>query len=394
MKKSLTVASVDRVAPPAKGQTEYFDKGFPGLALRVSYAGGKSFGFYYRLGGKLRRINLGTYPAISLIEAREAWRAARVAVSKGQDPAPRDGVARTDTFASVIAEWVKRDQSPRNRARTLYQLENAIKLDLLPAWGTRRIDTIGKRDVLELLDRIMDRGAVVKARRMYAHLRRFFKWAYGREIIFANPMSGLEKPGTEKARERVLTDAELVAVWNACPEGPSGAAVRLLMLTGSRISEVTELKWSEIDGDTIKLDGSRTKNAEPHAIALSAPARALIDAMPKTGEYVFSTDGGKRPLRGWSHRKEALDAKANIEAWRMHDLRRTVATGLQKLGVNLQTIESVLGHTGGSRAGIVGVYQRHAFLDEARAALETWGAHVTGLIEGREAGKVLPMRRA
>jgi hypothetical protein len=116
MKKSLTVASVERVAPPAKGQTEYFDKGFPGLALRVSYAGGKSFGFYYRFQGKLKRINLGTYPAITLPEAREAWRAARVSIAKGIDPGHKEAVTRADTVAAVVAEWIKRDQQPRNRA--------------------------------------------------------------------------------------------------------------------------------------------------------------------------------------------------------------------------------------------------------------------------------------
>ena len=132
-KRALTVASVERVTPPAKGQVEFFDKGFPGLALKVSYGGGKSFGFDYRVGGRLRRINFGTYPAISLMEAREAWRAARVALSKGIDPAQRDGVGRGDSFAAVVAEWVKRDQAPRNRASTICQLEGAIKFDLIPA---------------------------------------------------------------------------------------------------------------------------------------------------------------------------------------------------------------------------------------------------------------------
>jgi integrase len=390
-RKALTVASVERVSPPAKGQTEYFDKGFPGLALRVSYAGGKSFGFYYRLGGKLRRINLGTYPAISLLEAREAWRAARIAVSKGIDPAMHDGVGRQDTLAAVIAEWVRRDQAPRNRARTLYQLENAIKLDLLPTWGNRRIDTIGKRDCIELLDRIMDRGAVVKARRVYALLARFFRWCHGREIIFANPMTGLEKPGSEKSRDRVLTDAELIAVWNACAKGPFGAAGRLLMLTGARVTEISALKWDELESDTIKLDGSRTKNGQPHTIILSAPARAIVEAMPRDGEYVLSVDGGKHPIRGWTRAKEKLDKLAKIDAWVLHDLRRTLATGMNELGVEPHIVEAVLGHT---VKGVAGVYNRAKYEAGKKSALEAWGAHVMALIEGRESGKVLPMRRA
>jgi integrase len=192
----------------------------------------------------------------------------------------------------------------------------------------------------------------------------------------------------------VLSDAEVVKVWGASTseEGPFGAAVRLLLLTGARREEICQLRWSEIDGDTIRLDGVRTKSGKPHTIALSAPARALLEDMPKIGEYVFSF-GGSKPLNVSSRNKTRLDRAAGIKAWRLHDLRRTVATGLQKLGVRLEVTETVLGHTGGSRAGIVGVYQRHAFTDEARAALEAWEAHVVGLVEGRAPAKVLPMRR-
>jgi integrase len=391
MKKSLTVASVERVSPPAKGQTEYFDKGFPGLALRVSYAGGKSFGMYYRFGAKLRRINFGTYPAIGLIEARELWRAARMSVAKGIDPAARDSVGRQDTFTDVVGEWIKRDQEPRNRARTLYQLQNMIRLDVLPVWGNRRIDTIGKRDVIELLDKIMDRGAVVKARRMYAVLGRFFRWCHGREIIFGNPMSGLEKPGSEKSRDRVLTNDELVAVWNACADDTFGAAARVLALTGARVTEVSALRWTELEGDTIKLDGSRTKNGEPHAILLSSPARSIVEAMPRVGEFVFSVDGGKHPIRGWTRAKERLDSLAKIEAWRLHDLRRTVATGMNEIGAEPHIVEAVLGHT---VKGVAGVYNRAKYEAAKRSALEAWGAHVMALIDGGERGKVLPLARA
>ena len=125
-KKSLTVASVDKVALPAKGQTEYFDKGFPGLTRRVSYAGGKSFGFYYRFGGKLKRLNFGTYPAIGLLEARESWRAARNKLEKGIDPSAKDVVGRSDTFEAVVAEWVKRDQEPRSRFTSFRTPLNSI----------------------------------------------------------------------------------------------------------------------------------------------------------------------------------------------------------------------------------------------------------------------------
>jgi integrase len=203
-------------------------------------------------------------------------------------------------------------------------------------------------------------------------------------------MTGLEKPGNEKSRDRVLTDAELIAVWNACEEGPFGAAVRLLMLTGARVTEISALKWDELEGDTIKLDGSRTKNGQPHTIILSAPARAIVEAMPRDGEYVLSVDGGKHPIRGWTRAKEKLDKLAKIDAWVLHDLRRTLATGMNELGVEPHIVEAVLGHT---VKGVAGVYNRAKYEAGKKSALEAWGAHVIALIEGRDPAKVLPMTR-
>jgi len=390
-RKTLTVPAVERIKPPLKGQVEHFDLGFPGLSLRVSYAGAKSWRFSYRIGGIPRRICLGTYPALGLLEAREAWREARISVQKGIDPNPRLS-ARADTFDNVVAEWMRRDQAD-NKPSTIKIVEKIIAYDLLPRWHARQVDTITKRDVIELLDGILDRGAPQKARSVYAHLARFFTWAVGRDIIAVSPMTGIDKPGTATARERALNDAELVSVWNACAEGPFGAAARLLILTGARREEISALKWSEVEADAIKLEGDRTKSGKPRTIPLSAPARILLDAMPRSGEFVFSFNGGNKPINSWSHAKPKIDALAKIEDWRVHDLRRSVATGMQRLGVNLQTIEAVLGHTAGSRAGIVGVYQRHSFDAEKRAALEAWGAQVMNLVEGRELGKVLPMTR-
>jgi len=241
--------------------------------------------------------------------------------------------------------------------------------------NSKRIDEIGKRDVIALLDSINDRGAPVMARRVKAHVRRFFHWCLERDILKIDPTAGLPRVGNGKSRDRVLTDSELAKVLRAC-QGPYGAVVRLLALTGARREEIAKLKWSEIDGDTIKLEGSRTKTGEPHTIPLSSAAQALLNSLPHLGDFVFN---GVRPVSNWSHSKNELDAASGVTNWRIHDLRRTVATGLQKLGFNLQTIEAVLGHASGSRSGVVGVYQRHSFDAEKRAALEVWGAHVMAL---------------
>jgi integrase len=389
VKKRLTAAFVQRIKPPTKGQVEYADIGFPGFVLSVSYAGTKSWKIYYRINRVPRHRTLGTHPAMSLVEARDAWRAARISVRKGIDPFFNQSASRTDTFAVVVAEWVKRDKAG-NKVATILKLERIIAFDLSPAWGTRRVDSISKRDVIELLDRIADRGAPEQARVVFKQLNNFFNWCFGREIIATHPMRGVKSSQGRAGRERVLTDSEIVSIWNACAEGRFGAATRLLLLTGARREEIGQLKWGEIEGDTIKLESARTKSGKPRTIALSAPAQALLTALPRNGEYVFCVEGSNLPISGWTRGKAQIDARAKVQGWRIHDLRRTCATGLQKLGVGLQVIESVLGHRSGSRSGIVGIYQRHSFDAEARAALQVWGSHVMGLVEGCKSGRVLP----
>ena len=393
---SLTSAAVERIKPPATGQTDLFDRGFPGLCLRVSHGGAKAWSYVFRVHGKVRRVTLGRWPTMSLAEARDAWREARKAVDRGENPA-RQKPADADAFENVMAEWLRRDQS---KNRSLGEVERSLKRDVLPAFEGRSIVTIGRRDVLDVLDAIADRGSPVMARRTAAHLHRLFRWAVGRGIIAANPMADMPKPAAPKARERVLTDAELVAVWKAADRvgWPFGPIVNLLMLTGARRNEIAALRWPEIKDDRIELTGARMKAGEPHTIPLSSAAVTIIEGLPRftRTELVFTTTG-ETHVSGWSRFKELLDRTAAeiagepLPDWRLHDVRRTVATGLQRLGVNLQVIEAVLGHVSGSRAGIVGTYQRHTFADEKRAALEAWARHIETILSG-EPGKVVTLR--
>ena len=326
---------------------------------------------------------------MGVAEAHDIWRKARDELRASRDPVPRQaGVKVVTDFAGVFEEWLKRDQADNKTAKVV---ERSIRRLVLPLWGNREITEIGRRDVLDVIDAIADQGTIVTARRMQTRLHRLFAWAVGRDIVKVNPFANLPKPGSETKRERKHTDAELVKIWNAAGKlgGPYGPAFQLLILTGARREEIAQLRWSEVEGDTINLSGARTKNGEPHTIPLSRP-RDILAAMPRLGDFVFSTSG-KLPVSRWSHAKVDLDDLAGIaEPWVTHDLRRTVATGLQKLGVPLQVTESVLGHTGGSRAGVVGIYQRHDFAAEKRVALEAWGAHVIALIDGSNTGKVVP----
>jgi len=207
--RSLTVASVARLKPPKEGQVDYFDRGYPGLCLRVSYGGAKAWVYFYRLHGKLRRLSLGRFPGMELDEAHDAWRAARLAVSKGESPAHIKPTA-ADTFAATAEEWLQRDQA---KNRSANEVRRAIEHDVMPAWGERLIAMITRRDVLELIDAVADRGALTMARRLHSHLHRLFRWAVGRGILEVNPMADLPKPGAAVKRDRVLSDGELRAVW-------------------------------------------------------------------------------------------------------------------------------------------------------------------------------------
>ena len=381
-KQALTDAAVKRLKLPASGTVDYFDRGYPSFALRVGYGGAKTWVFMYRVGGRLKRMTLGRYPAMTLAEAREAWRDARNSVALGHDPAKvRNRNAPSTVFAEVVDDWFKRDQS---KNRTAASVRRAIDADVLPAWAHRQVADIGRRDILDLIDGIVDRGSPTMARRVHAYLHRFFNWCVGRGVIDVNPMANLPKPGREISRERVLTDDELIAIWDASDilSFPFGPAIRMLILTGARRSEVGGLRWDEISGDVITLGGSRTKSGTPHTIPLSTTAVAIVQGLPRLAgsDFVFTVNG-RKPAFGWANAKSRLDKSASIGPWRIHDLRRTVATGLQKLGVGLQVVESILGHVGGSRAGVVGIYQRHTYDTEKRAALEAWGSHVAALVK-------------
>ncbi len=372
-KRALSDLTVKRAKPPTNGQVDIFDAGYPGFALRVSYGGGKSWVYFYRIGGRLRRRSLGTYPAVTLAEARQLWRDAKHQVSLGRDPGWQR--ASDPNFESVAREWLKRDQADK---RSLKEVTRIVEKELIPEWGQRSIRDIRRHDILVLSDRIADRGATTMARRVMAYVHRLFRWAKSRDLIESNPATDLPKPGREVARDRVLTDAELAAVWKAAVEigWPYGPAAQLLILTGARRAEIAELKWSEIHGNTIKLSGARTKNAEPHDMPLSEQALDVLSRMPRIAgsEYVFG-----KPLRSgaWSNAKIKFSA-AKIQPWRIHDLRRTVSTGMNELGTEPHIVEAVLGHT---VKGVAGVYNRAKYEAAKRAALKAWGAHVMALVQ-------------
>jgi integrase len=321
---------------------------------------------------------------MSLLDARDAWRKARRSVSKGESPKHARPTA-ADTFDAVMLEWLKRDQGQN---RSLDDVRKALEYSVLPKWEGRLVPSLRRRDVVDLIDSVVDRGAVTMARRLHAHLHRFFRWCVGRGLIEQNPMADLPKPGTAVKRDRVLSDTELSLVWQAAERigWPFGPIVQLLILTAARRDEIGALKWCEVSSHSIELSGDRTKNGEAHLIPLAAEAQRLLGSQPRVSEFVFSTRGST-PVSGWSKAKSLLDrqlAELNggrpLPPWRFHDIRRTVATAMQRLGVGLQVVEAVLGHVSGSRAGVVGIYQRHGFRQEKRAALNLWSSDLNRIL--------------
>ena len=232
-----------------------------------------------------------------------------------------------------------------------------------------------------------------------------------RGTVPSNPFAELPMSATINKRDRVLSDEEAGAIWRAACEAPYpfGAIVHLLMLTGQRRDEVAGMTWAELSEDlaTWTIPAARTKNGIPHLVPLSGPARELLRALLPDGQgdvedahrraklaLVFPGERGT-PFSGWSKAKSAVDTASGVSGWWLHDLRRTLATGLQRLGVRLEVPEAVLNHLSGSRAGVVGIYQRHDWAEEKRAALDAWSAHLLTAAEGRlTAVKVLPFSRA
>jgi integrase len=394
---ALTKRSADAAQPAPDGRRViYFDKALPGFGLLVTSTGAKSFVVQYRAGrgraAPTRRITLGSYGVLTPEQARTEARRILADVARGIDPKPAP--APTRTVAAVVEEWLVRDQG-HNRSRG--EVERVMRRDVLPVLGRRQINDVRKVDIIELVEGIVDRGAPVMANRVLAHTKRLFRWAAGRDLIEADPAAHVEKPTPERSRDRVLDDAELIAVWQAAEimGGRFGAGVRLLIATGARREEVFALRWPEIVGDAIHLAADRSKNKAARIIPLSPLAQRVLAELPDLGEFVVSVDGEK-PFTNFTYSKAQLERRLSVtlSPWRLHDLRRSVATGLQRLGVRLETIEAVLGHVGGSRSGIVRVYQRHRFADEAREALMVWGAHLQRLLDGAEGAEVVPLRRA
>jgi len=385
MSRVLTVRTVETVKPGPARQ-EIPDRHLPGLYLIVQSSGRKSWAVRYRSGGRSRKHTLGSYPALDLKVARTLAGKALRAVAEGRDPGREKAQARVsqpDTVEAIARLFVERHCLRNTRPRTAFETQRLLKRHVLPRWRSRLLRDLSRRDVLDLLDRVGDAGTPIVANRVFSAVRKLCNWALERDIIDTSPCAGVKPPSAEQPRDRVLTDEELARVWGAADQlsYPFGALVKLLILTGQRRNEVAGMRWSEINGDLWALPADRAKNAKAHDVPLSRAALDVLASLPRIGEDFVLTVAGAGPFRGFAKGKSRLNAllPADMSHWCLHDLRRTAASGMARLGVNLPTIERLLNHSSGSFAGIVGIYQKYDFGSEKKQAVEVWGRHVLAL---------------
>ena len=345
----------------------------------------------YRLKGRYRRMTIGDYPKVSAEEARVAARKIFGRVAHGEDPmaerqAQRLGAART--LRAVIDDYLAMKQATLRpaslRGARLYLLGGYFK----PLHASA-IPDITRGDVAVRLNAIIRDSGPITARAARAALSAFFAWAWKQGIVELNVVAGTEDPGPGESRERVLKDAELAAIWRACGEDDYGKIIRLLMLTGCRRDEIGGLQRTEIGKDEkgkpiITLPAERVKNKRTHTLPLLPLVQSIIDSIePRAGRDSLFGDRSSAGFTAWSAAKANLDSRLKgVAHWRIHDLRRTVATKMADLGVEPHVIEAAVNHQSGRKAGVAGVYNRSTYEKQIKIALAKWEDHLRSLIEG------------
>jgi integrase len=410
-KVALTDRSLKALKPaPAGKRSVVWDGIQPNLAVRVSDKGRRSFVVVRRRPGEAQPTwaTLGEYPTLGLAEARKAAREALAELAEGRDPRQAkeekrraaeeaEKVEQASTFAAVAEEFIGRYAMTKRSGKIVAGI---IRRELVPDWGERPIAEITRRDVIKLVEAILDRGGEkpapggrrksggpYSARHTLAVARRFFNWVIGRDLLTVSPCDRIvaaELHGAPEARDRVLTNDELRAVWRAAEATPYpyGPLVRLLLLTGQRRDEIAAARWPEIDLDEglLTLGPERTKTRAGHAVPLTPAAVEILRSLPRfaRGDHVFSGRSGNKSFSGFSAAKRRLDRDIGaIQPFTLHDLRRTVRTRIAEAGIMPFIGELVIGHT---QKGVHAVYDLHTYDKEKREALEKWEAKLLAIV--------------
>jgi len=361
----------------------YFDEALPGFGIRFRSGSNKQvYVCRYEHSGIQRKITLGKAAVLSPDQAREMARRAMAETLLGIDPQARKAEERIKsrlTLRNVANQYLQAHASklrPKSlREAKRYLLQSFRPLHAIP------IHKITRRDIAVVLNDLAVR-APVAAGRGRATLSSFFVWARGEGLVEDNPVEGTNNPSPPVSRDRVLSDSELAAVWNACGDDAYGRIARLLILSGCRREEVGGISWGEMEDGVWTIPGSRTKNKR--VLPLPGIAWRIIDGVPHRpgNDHLFGKSS--RGYMNWAVSKKALDKRCQISAWRLHDLRRTVATRMADLGIQPHIVEAALNHASGHKRGVAGVYNRSPYAREVKNALAIWADYVVSIAQGDE----------
>ena len=387
MPKILTARFVDTVKAHKKDRMEYPDAALPGFALRVTSDGKKSFSYRYRSPNdrKQRRMSW-LYPVYTLSEARKEAEAAVRTIGRGEDPAPalldKDKVLIPGTVNALCDVYVK--QHLRKHVRRWKPAEGEIDNHIRPHLGAVQLDKIARAHVRQMIAAIEPKYPVA-ANRALSRLKAVFNWGLENDLCLEDPTRGIKKPTRERPASRVLDDRELAAVWKACDAlaYPARECFRMLALTGQRRDDVRCMAWDEIDIAMRNwvIPAARYKSDRSHLVPLTDTMIELLEKVPLWNQsgYVFSLSAGEVASGNLVKPKRKLDQGSGVTGWTLHDIRRTVRTGLARLGTRPDIAERVIGHSVGGRLGET--YDLYTYRDEKQHALETWTAHLLSIIE-------------
>jgi integrase len=389
----LTQKTITTLAlPEGKAEIIVFDDDLPGFGVRMRRGGARTWIFQYKLGAQHRRVSLGSLAALTPARARETAADLCAAVRLGDDPAGTRAESRaraSETIAAVAHSYLTY-QSGHLRRRSYTEVERHLLRYCKPLHGLQ-LAGIDRRAIAALVLDVASNSGHATGNRVRASLSAFFGWAMKQGLTDSNPAAGTTR-APEQPRTRVLGDDELKIIWNTLGPDDYSAIIRLLILTGMRREEIGALEWREIAGGHIVLPPQRTKNGRGHRIPVVQAVRAILERRKRNGVFVFGRHPQK-PFSGWGVSKAGLDRRIEaaghqLEPWRLHDLRRTMRTGLGALGVAPHVAELAINHV---RKGIESVYDKHRYESEIRTALSLWANHVFTAVAGQER-KVVPLR--
>lgn len=374
----LTDSWLSRTKISKTKRLSYVDALCPGLHVRVSPKGIRTFSVLTRFEGRLLRVTIGRFPRWSVAQARAEARRLLQSFDGGLDPRPEPVVVQL-SYENLVEEYDRRHLQPNTRSAD-YIRANLRHVGLAALFG-RPATAITKREFAEAIDGIVRQGRPQSALNVLRNLKMMYNWAVDMDVVATNPCDRIRPPAKTVERDRVLADAEIVAVWRAIQQLPYPYRQMYAMwfLSGQRRSEVATMRWCDISGNVWTIPREVVKKDRPHTVPLSPMAMEILKSTYSFGpdSYVFTTSGGKAPSSNFHKIKREVDRLSGVKGWTIHDIRRTVRSKMAELRIPREIARKVLNHEDGK---IDRIYNRHEYLAEKREALEKWANHLSDLI--------------